>query len=194
MFISRSHRKILGLTLTLGLLGAWGLRSLAQDQPVGIFLRNVVTYYDGQPHQDRAIDLLQHQITQLDADLLAGDQVFANVWRDGETLDGHRDILADIPVGDRTGTDPLDLALAQIGRDPGTPTTVELLPAPGVEIPDMTMTTVTMTNLLDDSVTAIRYRFDIRRQNDTWEIVRAGVQTICQPGRGHQTWSGELCI
>jgi hypothetical protein len=187
-------RKALLMSLSLGILAAWGIRDLAQAQPWGITLRNVVTYYDGQPHQQRAVDLLQRQINQLDPDLLAADSIFANVWRNGDGLEGHIDILDTIATGDRTGSDPLQVALDQVGRDPGTATTVELLPAPGVENPDMAMVTITVSDLLDDSVTAQRYRFDLRRQNNTWEITRAGIQTRCQPGRGHQTWAGELCI
>lgn len=190
------------LILTCGLLGAWGLHRLAQAQPgmpVGISLLNVVRFYDDLPHQERAIVLLQQQINQMEPELLQADAIVTNVWRDGETLDGHVDILGQIAAADRSGDDPINLALAQVRRGPETPTEIELLTAPNVEIPDMAMVTVSLSGLLDDSVAGHRYRFDLRRDvgadgTGTWEIVRAGRQQRCQLGRGSQTWTDDNCI
>ncbi len=182
------------LSLICGVLGAWSIKSLATAQPAGISLVNVVNFYSGLPHQTRAIALLQRQINQLAPELLQDDALFTNVWRNGETLSGHIDILNTIALGDRTGTDPLDLALAQISRDPGTAVEVELLPGPGVENPEAAIVSVVLSDLLDDSVSGQRYRFDMRRQDATWEIVRAGLQVRCQSGRGPQTWSGGNCV
>lgn len=162
-------------------------------QPAPISLPNVVRFYTGLPHQERAIFILQQQINQTTPELLQGDDIFANVWRDSPTLLGHVNILNQIAPGDRSGSDPLTLALSQVQRSPGTATEIELLPAPSVESPQMVMVSVTLSGLLDDSVAAQRYRFDLRRQDTTWEIVRAGRQNRCRLGRGSQTWSSTLC-
>lgn len=53
----------------------------------------------------------------------------------------------------------------------------------------------TKSGLLDDSVAGFRYYLELRRQpNGQWQIVWAGVQHRCQPNRGHQTWSSQLCV
>lgn len=47
--------------------------------------------------------------------------------------------------------------------------------------------------LMDDSVRGVRYRSQLELKGETWRFVRAGVQIICQPGRGHQDWSAASC-
>ncbi|NCJ05462.1 hypothetical protein GS597_02820 [Synechococcales cyanobacterium C] len=185
--------KVFLLASALSVLGTSGLSKLVAAQPAPISLPNVVRFYTGLPHQERAIFILQQQINQTTPELLQGDDIFANVWRDSPTLLGHVNILNQIAPGDRSGSDPLTLALSQVQRSPGTATEIELLPAPSVESPQMVMVSVTLSGLLDDSVAAQRYRFDLRRQDTTWEIVRAGRQNRCRLGRGSQTWSSTLC-
>ncbi len=51
----------------------------------------------------------------------------------------------------------------------------------------------TVVGLADDSVGGIRHRIELRRTSNKWEIVWVGRQYKCQPGRGHQDWSGTLC-
>jgi hypothetical protein len=57
---------------------------------------------------------------------------------------------------------------------------------------------LTQTNLLDDSVRDIRYRLDfepIANTDETqWQLVWAGRQQRCQPGRGAQDWTTEWCV
>jgi hypothetical protein len=118
----------------------------------------------------------------------------ANVWRDSESLVGHIDILEQIPPTERTGADPLALAIAAANLRTGAPADIELLPGANVESPDQVMVTVTAADILDDSVAGIRDRFDIERQGDQWTIQRAGRQVRCQPGRGHADWSDETCL
>ncbi|MDW8200708.1 MAG: hypothetical protein RML75_05790 [Cyanobacteriota bacterium SKYGB_h_bin112] len=53
----------------------------------------------------------------------------------------------------------------------------------------------TKSGLPDDSVAGLRYYLELRRQsNGQWQVVWAGVQSRCQPNRGHQTWSSQLCV
>ena len=130
----------------------------------------------------------------MNPELLAADSIMANVWRDTETLMGHVDILGDIAASDRVGPDPLMLAIANANLRTGAPVDIEMLAGPNVESPDQVMVTVAAGGLLDDSVAGIRYRFDIQRQANQWEIQRAGQQFRCQPGRGHTDWSDQTCI
>ena len=198
--LNRFKGTVLYLLAICGLVGSFtiglGLKSLAQTQETlsPIALINIVTYYTGLPHQDRAIWLLQSQIDKMQPELLAADSIMANVWRDSETLAGHVNILASIPAANRTGADPLELAISTANLRPAAPVDIELLSDPNVESPDQVMVTVTTGGLLDDSLAGIRYRFDMQRQNNQWTIQRAGRQYRCQPGRGHQDWSDETCI
>lgn len=52
---------------------------------------------------------------------------------------------------------------------------------------------LTQTGLLDDSVAGIRYRVELVSNQETWRVVWVGRQYKCQPGRGHQDWSTQLC-
>lgn len=58
---------------------------------------------------------------------------------------------------------------------------------------EQAIVTITQTNLPDDSVNSIRYRIDFQSHNSQWQMEWAGQQFICQPGRGNQDWSKELC-
>lgn len=51
----------------------------------------------------------------------------------------------------------------------------------------------TILGLADDSVRGIRYRIELKRKQNKWEIIWVGEQYKCQPGRGHQDWSSVLC-
>lgn len=53
--------------------------------------------------------------------------------------------------------------------------------------------TLTQTGLLDDSVAGIRYRAEFVAMGNNWEMIWAGKQQKCYPGRGHTDWSTELC-
>ncbi len=52
---------------------------------------------------------------------------------------------------------------------------------------------VEAVGLADDSVAASRYRVELERLEDHWQLVWVGTQTRCQPGRGHQDWSDQTC-
>ncbi|MGB3651250.1 MAG: peptidoglycan-binding domain-containing protein [Rivularia sp. (in: cyanobacteria)] len=51
----------------------------------------------------------------------------------------------------------------------------------------------TLVGLADDSLGAIRYRIELKLNQNKWEIVWVGQQYKCQPGRGHQNWSDVIC-
>ena len=55
--------------------------------------------------------------------------------------------------------------------------------------------TLVLDGLLDDSVRARRYDFELRRRGDrTWELIAATWAQRCRQGRGHQDFSPELCL
>ena len=53
--------------------------------------------------------------------------------------------------------------------------------------------TLTQTGLLDDSVEGVRYWLEFDAGEAAWEMVWAGRQVRCYPGRGSQDWTTELC-
>ncbi|MGB5715342.1 MAG: hypothetical protein WBM44_31070 [Waterburya sp.] len=59
--------------------------------------------------------------------------------------------------------------------------------------PEQAIVTITQTNLPDESLNSIRYRIDFKSVDSQWQMEWAGQQFICQPGRGNQDWSKELC-
>ena len=55
--------------------------------------------------------------------------------------------------------------------------------------------TATLTGVLDDSVHAVRYVLELRRSDDgRWKLESARRTHRCARGRGHQTFSAELCL
>jgi len=97
------------------------------------------------------------------------------------------------PEDQRVGADPEEIALAAFGMDdPG-----EGNFAQEVTVDEQTATdavvTLTQTGLLDDSVDGMRYRLEFAAIDNQWEMVWAGRQVRCQPNRGSQEWSTDLC-
>ncbi len=92
----------------------------------------------------------------------------------------------------KKGDSPEELALTAFGAEE-----VEGLLKEDIEIDTsnsgQAIVTITQTNLPDDSVNSIRYRIDFKSDNSQWQMEWAGQQFICQPGRGSQNWSKELC-
>ena len=90
------------------------------------------------------------------------------------------------------GNSPEELALTALGTEE-----VEGAVEQEVEIDtsnrDRAIVMITQTNLPDDSVNSIRYRIDFQREDSQWQMEWAGQQFICQPKRGSQDWSKELC-
>lgn len=64
--------------------------------------------------------------------------------------------------------------------------------------PEKAIVTLTQTRLPDDSIGDRRYRVEVVPEaipaGRSWEIVWAGTQHRCQPGRGPQDWTTETCI
>ena len=66
--------------------------------------------------------------------------------------------------------------------------------------PNQAVVIITQIGVADDSVRGIRYRTEFRTAlkpsptGKQWKMVWAGSQVTCQPGRGHQDWSTELCL
>ncbi|NCJ07333.1 hypothetical protein GS597_12610 [Synechococcales cyanobacterium C] len=64
--------------------------------------------------------------------------------------------------------------------------------------PEQAVVVVTRLGLPDDSVRGIRYRAEFlpapEAETPQWQMVWAGSQYLCQPGRGAQDWSSDLCV
>ncbi len=65
--------------------------------------------------------------------------------------------------------------------------------------PNQAIVTITQTGVADDSVGGIKYRVEFQQKpsaptSQQWQMVWAGSQVKCHPGRGHQDWSTELCL
>jgi hypothetical protein len=92
----------------------------------------------------------------------------------------------------KKGNSPEELALTAFGTEE-----VEGFIKENVEVdtsnPEQAIVTIVQTNLPDDSVNSIRYRIDFQSEDFQWQMKWAGQQFICQPGRGNQYWSKELC-
>jgi hypothetical protein len=187
---------LLATTALITVLGSMtlGLASLAQSDSrlSTLSLRDIAQYYSGLPHQDRALSLLQSQLEATDPSLLQSDSIVGNIWRNNNSFTGHVDMLSRIPAAQRVGSDPITLIMeyAKWSDEGGNPFNIQLLQGPDNQV----IATVDRGGLRDDSVSDIRYRFDIQRQaNGQWEIKKAGQQYRCQPGRGQQDWAGTLC-
>ncbi|MEO1295011.1 MAG: hypothetical protein AAFW75_04270 [Cyanobacteria bacterium J06636_16] len=59
--------------------------------------------------------------------------------------------------------------------------------------PDQQVLLFRRLGLSDDSVRGIRYRLAFVPQGNQWELIWAGTQVTCWPGRGHRNWSTKLC-
>jgi hypothetical protein len=65
--------------------------------------------------------------------------------------------------------------------------------SPG-EVRNFSEVVVTLDGLLDDSVRAARYTLELQRDADgMWRLRAADWAQRCQPGRGHQDFSAQLC-
>jgi len=97
------------------------------------------------------------------------------------------------PKNQRFGADPEEISLDAFGiAEP-----VEGNFTQEVDMVKQTRTraivSLIQTGLPDDSVKAIRYRLEFESEENQWELVWAGRQVRCWPGRGSQEWSRDLC-
>ncbi|OFW75454.1 MAG: hypothetical protein A2Y55_07010 [Actinobacteria bacterium RBG_16_68_12] len=53
---------------------------------------------------------------------------------------------------------------------------------------------VTLDGLLDDSIRAERWALTFEPDGETYRLTEASWAQRCQPGRGHQEFSTELCV
>jgi hypothetical protein len=105
--------------------------------------------------------------------------------------------LAEIAPNTLIGNDPKTVALAAFGNIESEGGSREVK----VNYPqrDRAIVTITQTGVADDSIGGIRYRVELEKNQSApagkqWKIVWAGSQVKCQPQRGHQDWSTELCL
>jgi hypothetical protein len=59
---------------------------------------------------------------------------------------------------------------------------------------DGSAVTVTRSGIADDSVAAERYVLELDEDDGRWSLVSARWEQRCQPMRGHQQFSPELCV
>jgi hypothetical protein len=92
-------------------------------------------------------------------------------------------------------TSALRMAIEFANAGEGTAATTSVLANEGPEgNSDEASVTVTRDGLADDSVHAIRYQIALERAKDgTWRLLSARRTQRCQPGRGHQDFSPQLC-
>lgn len=93
------------------------------------------------------------------------------------------------------GKDPLEIALSALGLTEIAESEQEVeLNYPS---DNLATVTITQTNLADDSVAGIRHLVHFAPYADDdgekWQVVWAGQQFKCQPGRGDRDWSPNLC-
>ncbi len=95
------------------------------------------------------------------------------------------------------GNDPKAIALSVFGKtesEGGSRDVKVYYPQP-----NQAVVIITQIGVADDSIRGIRYRTEFRTRSKPsstskqWKMVWAGSQVTCQPGRGHQDWSAELC-
>ena len=190
MVYKRLHL-LMGVALTSALLAGSQFSSFAQQR--GLSLLDMAKFYSGLPQQDHALLTLQRQINDNRPELLQADSIVTNIWRSSPVLAGHEDIFGQISAENRTGGDPVGMALAIAPLRAGSPANIEVLPIDSVESPNRVMVTIEQTGFLDDSVAGSRHRFDMSLQNGQWTIQRAGRQFRCQLGRGQQDFATGLC-
>ncbi|WP_446365222.1 hypothetical protein [Coleofasciculus chthonoplastes] len=96
-----------------------------------------------------------------------------------------------------TGSNPNAIALSAFGNTESNTdsATVDV----SYPQPDQAIVILTQTGLKDDSVQDIRYRVEFQKNpsaqaNEQWQMIWAGSQFKCYPGRGHQDWAPELCL
>ena len=88
-----------------------------------------------------------------------------------------------------SGPGPLEVALEHVGpRDSETMTRQTRVGQ------DEATVTLTFDGLRDDSVRSERHVVTLEREGDSWRVVDDRVTYRCQRGRGHQSFSGELCL
>ena len=98
-------------------------------------------------------------------------------------------------AGPPVSTSPCDAArvFLHLDRPQEEGETVDLRVEPE-DAPEATVT-VTFDNLADDSVAAVRWTLQFEpAEDDSIRLARGRVGQRCQPGRGHQDFSPELCI
>jgi hypothetical protein len=86
------------------------------------------------------------------------------------------------------------MAAAEFLRlDERTATTTTIAGQAGPEGTGPETVTVTLDGLLDDSVRAERWTLEFEPDGENYALTQATWAQRCQPGRGHQEFSPELC-
>jgi hypothetical protein len=180
---------VLLLGLGVGMVGCSGPDESVSDEPDAAVPESPVA-------SDEAPENMASEETATE-DMAAEDMTEVPEAADFEPID-----LAMLPDAvSLTGADPEAIALDAFGLTEG-------LATDGGEGAEQTVETtimgeeaivvITQMGLLDDSVQGMRYRVELEAMPDTdstqWELISAGRQYVCWPGRGAQDWSSELCL
>lgn len=128
------------------------------------------------------------------AALVAGMRMIAPGTASGPAATGDLGAFALAPdvVSDYNAASDPEVAAEAVGRRyEADDVTVEVLRETDAEA----VALVTATGLLDDSVRDERLRLVYAFDGvGTWELVEAGRQVRCWPGRGHEGWSADRCL
>lgn len=95
------------------------------------------------------------------------------------------------------GADPLSM-IVSVRQAPGEPIGSEQIRV-AYPAQDKAIVTVTQSGLPDDSVKAIRTRYELApaeggtNGETQWKVTQVTQQNRCQPGRGSEGWTGDLC-
>ena len=194
--------------------------SVMTDLVTGLPLRNVMNSSGGQKNQlvvfspqgnlfatvrqssttsDRQIHLWQNNVQSQKTSLAIEDNYLsitvAERWKTQKSeMEDNFD--SDLAKPSAIGKDPQAIALAALGLKEVTEFEQEEVVI-DYDRDNSPVVKITQTNLADDSVAGIRYLVKFSTYNDSdanlWQVVWAGQQFKCHPGRGHWDWSKNFC-
>ena len=105
----------------------------------------------------------------------------------------NKSLLSAKAKGEDWTFDPVIVSLKFIGPFEGVTQTIERIHK-NPESSEAAEVIITNEGLLDDSVMGLKYKLTLKRiKNGAWVIESAGKVVKCWKGRGHTTYSKELC-
>ncbi len=92
---------------------------------------------------------------------------------------------------------PLTIVFKDLGsifqETPSTLLIKQTVSGDSIESPDRVTVTLEEDTPTDDSIAAIRYRYQLSKTNDIWKIDSRDITQRCASGRGSPDFSKELC-
>lgn len=123
-----------------------------------------------------------------------GDASTIVLDRDGYTAIDLEQLPASVSL---TGDDPKAIALAAFGTKEPIEGQFEQEVLVTTETAQQVIVTITQLGLPDDSIKGLRYRVEFQPETASggsqWQMIWAGRQQTCQPGRGSPDWTKDPC-